>query len=119
MPLYSNLFKGQPRLEDCLVKDPAHVKTGDAGDHVRLIQIALKQIDGLVIDEQEVASSTYGPSTAKAVLAYKAKRSIINRSYQSKADDVVGKMTIASLDDDMRSMQYTPTLGRGKLCSHL
>jgi hypothetical protein len=43
----------------------------------------------------------YGPKTAAAVLAYKEKRGIINRDYQSKADNIVGIMTMASLDKEM------------------
>jgi len=35
------------------------------------------------------------------VLRYKQARDIINRSYQQNADDIVGKMTIVSLDDGM------------------
>ncbi len=42
------------------------------------------------------------------MLAYKRKRSIINRSYQTVADDIVGIMTIASLDDEMRLQERVP-----------
>jgi hypothetical protein len=38
----------------------------------------------------------YGKQTADAVLAYKKKRGIINRGYQASADNIVGKMTMAS-----------------------
>jgi hypothetical protein len=47
----------------------------------------------------ELEQSLYGPSTASAVLAYKQSRDIINRSYQTQADDIVGKMTMRALDD--------------------
>ncbi|MCY2978476.1 MAG: hypothetical protein NTU79_07405 [Planctomycetota bacterium] len=40
-------------------------------------------------------------NTAAAVLAYKTKRKIINRDYQMTADNIVGKMTMASLDREM------------------
>lgn len=118
MSLNSNLFKESRRLNDCAVRDAAHVKTGDVGDHVRLIQIALEQIDGLQIEKIETDATRYGPSTARAVLSYKTKRSIINRAYQQTPDAIVGKMTIASLDDDMRRMQYTPKLRYGKYCAY-
>ena len=36
-----------------------------------------------------------------AVLAFKKKRKIINRAYAQQGDDIVGKMTIKALDDDM------------------
>jgi hypothetical protein len=38
-------------------------------------------------------------------LAYKRKRQIINRSYQSTPDSIVGKMTIASLDAEMAKLE--------------
>ena len=74
---------------------------GNRGDFVGLIQIALIEIDNATIDAGELAGEIYGNSTAAAVLAYKKRRAIINRSYQSSADNIVGKMTIRSLDDDM------------------
>jgi hypothetical protein len=118
MSLNSNLFKTSQRLNDCAVHDAAHVKTGDVGDYVRLIQIALMQIDELQIEKVETDAMRYGPSTARAVLSYKTKRSIINRAYQQTPDAIVGKMTIASLDDEMRRMQYTPKLRQGKYCTY-
>src|SRR5262249_41293895 len=39
--------------------------------------------------------------TAAAVLAYKRKRNIVNRTYQAQADNIVGKMTMAALDREM------------------
>jgi peptidoglycan hydrolase-like protein with peptidoglycan-binding domain len=105
MPLKSFLFTGNTRLEAALANHSAHVKRGDAGPHVRDIQIALKHLDGLSIAQGELASQTYGPSTAAAVLAYKRKRKIINKSYQSSEDDIVGKMTMAALDEDMFRQQ--------------
>ena len=65
-------------------------------------------IDGLTIDTSELTAQRYGPSTASAVLAYKKKRKIINRSYENTEDNIVGKMTIASLDKDMAERQYVP-----------
>lgn len=108
MPLASNLLQSNERLNDCLIRDGAHLLPNDAGEHVRLVQIALRAIDGLVIDPAELASNSYGPSTAAAVLSYKTKRSIINRSRQSAPDNIVGKMTIAALDQDMLALEHTP-----------
>lgn len=70
------------------------------------------------IEKVETEARRYGPSTARAVLSYKTKRSIINRAYQQTPDAIVGKMTIASLDDEMRRMQYTPRIRHGKYCTH-
>lgn len=116
MPLKSFLFAGNSRLERCLVSHPAHVKPGDVGPHVQDIQIALEFLDGLTIDPAEKARGFYGPSTAKAVLAYKTKRKIINKSYQSTPDNVVGILTMAQLDKDMVARQ---TIARRTASSRL
>jgi hypothetical protein len=108
MGLKSNLFKGDPALEACLVRDVAHITVGCHGEHVSKIQIALATLDGATIDSGEIAAKRYGSSTAAAVLAYKKKRNIINRSYQTQADNIVGKMTIASLDDEMQKLEAVP-----------
>ncbi|MBV8407894.1 MAG: peptidoglycan-binding protein, partial [Alphaproteobacteria bacterium] len=108
MALQSRLFRGDPKLEAAAISDAAHITQGAAGEHVRKIQLALIQLDGATI----VADGKYGPATAKAVLAYKRKRNIINRAFQSQADNIVGKMTIDRLDKEMlaaeRSDQCTP-----------
>jgi hypothetical protein len=108
MALSSGLFKGNRALEACAVDHAAHITRGATGDHVAKIQFALFALDGLVIDRIELLSQQYGGSTAAAVLAYKEKRKIINQSYQKTADDIVGKMTIASLDKDMVRRELLP-----------
>jgi peptidoglycan hydrolase-like protein with peptidoglycan-binding domain len=115
MALVSNLFKDNKRLQSCLVSDPAHVTPGSTGEHVSLIQLALLDIEDAAIDQAEVAAKRYGPSTAAAVLAFKKKRKIINPAYQSSADNIVGKMTIAALDKEMFGRQRTPQ-PKDKLC---
>ena len=40
------------------------------------------------------------------MLAYKAARGIINRAYQTVPDNIVGKMTITSLDNDMVPLEH-------------
>jgi len=99
------LLSGDARLQRCAVEDPAHVTEGQKGPHVRLIQLALAITDNADIAGAESTSSSYGPSTTAAVLAYKTKRQIINRSYQSKPDAIVGKMTIASLDAEVAARE--------------
>jgi hypothetical protein len=105
MGLVSRLFQGNSKLEACLVNDAAHVTLGAQGEHVAKIQFALFSLDTLKIDRPELVTQTYGPSTAAAVLSYKTIRQIINRSYQTTPDSIVGKMTIASLDAEMRDRQ--------------
>jgi peptidoglycan hydrolase-like protein with peptidoglycan-binding domain len=101
MSLQSKLFRGDPKLEAAAVSNPAHIVPGAAGPHVAKIQQALIQLDGTVIAGNELAASSYGPSTADAVLSYKKKRDIVNRSYQTQADNIVGIMTMAVLDREM------------------
>ncbi len=98
--LRSELFRGDARLEKALNSDPGHIVPGDRGEHVRKIQLALIQLDGAPIQ----ADGQYGPATAAAVLAYKRKRSIINPSYQTQADNIVGRMTMAALDREMLAL---------------
>ncbi len=95
MPLQSQLFRGDPKLEAAAVSDPAHILTGAKGPHVSKIQQALIQLDGAAIQ----ADGSYGPATARAVSAFKTKRRILN--FQSQIDDIVGKKTMAALDSEM------------------
>jgi hypothetical protein len=62
------------------VQDSAHVKLGDRGDYVTLIQRALAATDDASIEPGETRAANYGRSTAAAVLRYKTKRNIINRA---------------------------------------
>jgi hypothetical protein len=41
------------------------------------------------------------------VLAFKRRRKIINFSYQTQEDNIVGKMTIAALDREMEKLEQT------------
>lgn len=97
MPLRSQLFSGDPKLEAAATSDASHITPGSSGEHVRKIQLALIQLDGALID----ADGKYGPKTAAAVLSYKQKRDIVNRSRQTTADNIVGIMTMASLDSEI------------------
>ena len=105
MSLKCALFRDDPKLEACLVSDSAHVLQGARGAHVGKIQQALVMLGEAVISPSEISGSHYGPSTSAAVLAFKTKRGIINRSYQSKPDPIVGKMTIAALDREVLALQ--------------
>ena len=105
MPLSSRLFQGDAALEAAANNDSAHVTPGARGPHVEKIQTALNILDsaGLGVD------GGYGPATATAVLNYKTKRNIINRSYQTSADNIVGTMTMAKLDEEMRAQETKPS----------
>jgi len=101
MPLLSRLFRGDLALEACLVHDAEHVVPGSMGSHVGKIQLALQLLDSARIVPWETHPPKYGPSTASAVLAFKRKRQIINYSYETEADNIVGKMTISALDQEI------------------
>jgi peptidoglycan hydrolase-like protein with peptidoglycan-binding domain len=105
MRLTSNLFKDSRRLQSTLIADSAHVVPGEAGEHVERIQVAVMDLIDATIAQGELAARRYGPSTAAAVLAFKRARRIINHAYQSTADNIVGKMTIAALDKEMLDKQ--------------
>jgi hypothetical protein len=105
--LLSNLLKGDAKLAACQTNDAAHLTIGAKGEHVAKVQFALFALDSSAIDSAEVRAQTYGASTAKAVLAYKTKRKIINIAYQKTPDNIVGKMTITRLDQDMRTFEQT------------
>jgi len=101
MSLQSMYFRGNSRLQQCLVSHARHVTKGDSGDHVVLIQTALSILDNADISTHESLNGIYGSSTSSAVLAYKRKRRIINYGYQTTPDDIVGCMTIRALDSEM------------------
>ena len=103
--LKSKLLSPSQRLNDCEAQDSAHVTVGNVGDHVKRIQQALIRIDNADIAETELTNATFGERTAAAVLDYKQRRNIINRSYQRTADNIVGKMTIKSIDDEMLPLE--------------
>ena len=101
MSLQSQSFKGDQKLEAAAVSDPGHIMMGAIGGHVSKIQRGLMQLDSAVISSLELGEAQYGISTANAVLAYKQKRNIINRSYQTQADNIVGKMTMTTIDNEI------------------
>lgn len=104
MALQSQLFRADARLEAAAISDTAHIARGAVGEHVRKIQLALNQLDGARLD----SDGKFGNLTAAAVLAYKKKRGVINRSYQLQADDIVGKMTIAKMDLELLNVEPSP-----------
>lgn len=100
--LRSKLFAGDARLEACLVDNAKHVTLGDRGTHVSKIQFAVLMLEsGVTIPGSELDGKLYGPRTANAILVYKTRRQIINKSYQNAPDNIVGIMTIRALDDEM------------------
>jgi peptidoglycan hydrolase-like protein with peptidoglycan-binding domain len=97
MALQFQLFKGDPKLEAAAASHPAHIAPGARGPHVVKIQQALNVILSLSLGPDKV----YGQGTAAAVLQYKRQRNIVNTTYQTEADNIVGIMTMTALDADM------------------
>jgi hypothetical protein len=112
MSLQSQLFKSDKALEACAIQDSAHIQLGAVGQHVGKIQAALFLLDRLDINAVELSATRYGSSTAAAVVSFKKKRAIINRSYQTQVDNIVGKMTIAALDNEMLAQERAAPNGR-------
>jgi hypothetical protein len=106
--LISQRFAGVVELEQCAVDDNAHLTVGSNGPHVALVQQALIDLGEPV--GADGADGGYGPATAAAVSSYKAQRGIVNSSGQ--IDAVVGKLTIAALDDEIAAAdaQVSPCL---------
>lgn len=107
----------QRRLTACLKSDPDHILParlgGDSGPHVAAIQAALKKIDAAQRQRNRDPSfrflptitdtpGFYGATTANAVLVYK-KLNGIKRTGQP-LDDIVGRMTISRLDDELKNL---------------
>jgi len=97
MALQSQLFKGDPKLEAAAASHPAHITPGARGPHVVKIQQALNEI----LSSSLELDGIYGQGTAAAVLQYKRGRNIVNATYQTEADNIVGIMSMAALDADM------------------
>jgi hypothetical protein len=108
MPLESELLRGVPELEACLILNAAHVVPGARGAHVGKIQKALVILGVGVIGPAEIKSGLYGETTSAAVLAFKIRRHIINTSYQHAPDNIVGIMTIRALDKEMFEIEKVP-----------
>jgi hypothetical protein len=104
--LRSDEFRDDPKLEACAVTPSAHLRLGTIpGPHILKIQLALERLrpSGPKISDVEKSGMSYGTTTAAAVLNYKQSHvpPIINFSYQSTPDNIVGQMTIRSMDDDL------------------
>lgn len=104
MPLSSKLFQGDNVLQAAADRDSAHILQGARGPHVEKIQIALNTLDSAGLDVDGV----YGQATANAVLNYKRKKDVVNRAHQSTADNIVGRMTMAKLDEEMHAHESSP-----------
>ena len=109
--LASRLFSDSIELSAAAVEDRAHVVPGALGRHVGKIQAALEILDDADIPLEEWVTMRNGTGTASAILRYKEKRKIINPAYQSRADNIVGKMTVARMDNELLEAERTAGFG--------
>jgi len=94
----------QKRLQACLDSDPAHIKLNDHGDHVKVIQDVLESLrlrlpDLGLLQIVSDKPGFYGEDTAKAVKRYKEINAIVRPG--QPLDDIVGRMTITQMDNDL------------------
>jgi hypothetical protein len=103
------------RLLSCLRSDPHHIlpkyRGGSDGKEVEAIQQALKKINATWPSEMKMPEITdkageYGPTTVAAVRKYKEVNAI-QRTGQP-LDDIVGRMTISRLDDELKNLRLRP-----------
>ncbi|WP_407183431.1 peptidoglycan-binding protein [Bradyrhizobium centrosematis] len=103
------------RLLSCLRSDPQHIlpkyRGGRDGKEVEAIQQALKKINATWPAEMKMPEITdkageYGPTTVAAVRKYKEVNAI-QRTGQP-LDDIVGRMTISRLDEELKNLRLRP-----------
>lgn len=99
MLLISNLFKDDQALKNGANFDVHHILPEAVGAHVRKVQTALLICDDADIDRAELDSGRFGPSTTRAVVAFKTRRAILN--YRKEIDPIVGINTIRRLDQEL------------------
>jgi hypothetical protein len=106
------------RLQAAADHHPMHIMRGSRGGHVSIIYNAMDILQPFVksipcpapIGNTELKLGVYGGLTETKVLLYKQKMTIINRDYQSKADNICGIMTMRMIDYNMQQIdQYCPT----------
>lgn len=96
----------QKRLEACLKRDDSNARRYPSGEHIRVIQEALRKVRAILPSVPEIPAKengTFGVATRNATKAYKTARTVVRPG--QPLDDIVGRMTIASLDTDMRNME--------------
>jgi len=98
------------RLAACLASDPQHITPGQRGEHVKAIQNALTAIrklrPKLMLPDNSDPPGTFGPSTVRVVHQYKSANGIARPG--QPLDDIVGRMTITAIDNDLAGDEPEP-----------
>ena len=117
--LESNFFVNQPanvktRLDQCLSTDFLHIVGGKRdensaeGQAVTALQDALRRIRKEILPslpDITDAPGDYGASTKRAVISYKSDATHVIVRQGQRVDDVVGRMTLTQLDNDLLSIE--------------
>ena len=99
--LLSQFLRDDPLLVACY-DDPARsIGEGDVGPHVARLQFAALSLAGGWISGVEVASRSYGPTTAKAVFGYNMSRRILRPLHGTSPQDTVTRETLSALDAEI------------------
>ena len=104
----TSVFKFQPKLRQCLVDDRAHIglttfpADNRRGIHVRLIKKALNAFARrFEMDELDESNDLYDQETADLVTTFKELHRPPILNFVNQIDAIVGKKTIAALDDEL------------------
>jgi hypothetical protein len=125
MALTSDLFVRDQRLQDCAIRNSAHIVADEPplrrgennqGAHIALIHQALRRILPSPSFGLEEATETYGPKTAEIIRQFKAAQipPLLNKALGQKVpDNIIGIQTIAALDQLMKGKRQPPGPGPG------
>jgi peptidoglycan hydrolase-like protein with peptidoglycan-binding domain len=103
--MQSNLFQNDFRLEACLSNDFAQILPDHQGDFVRKLHRALQELDSAPIGAYELANGIYGPTTARAVQAFKQRRGIAAKTGSLRVTNTVCRATLAAMDRELMSRE--------------
>lgn len=98
-PEVIQLVKDLPEAKNFKYNFPNKIERGNTGDDVKKLQIALSILGFLDIKVEELGS--YGPKTAKAVLAYQIARKLLPvEQLQANGGNYVHALTLSALRKD-------------------
>lgn len=104
----TSVMRFHDRLQACLVDDRAHIglttipETNRRGIHVQLIKKALNAFARrLGMDELDESNDEFDQATADLVTTFKELHRPPILNFAHKIDAIVGKKTIAALDDEL------------------
>jgi hypothetical protein len=104
----TSVLKFHPKLQRCLVDDRAHIGlntfpvSNRRGRHVQMIKLALNAFARRMgMDQLDESNDLYDQETADLVTTFKELHRPPILNFAHKIDAIVGKKTIAALDDEL------------------